>query len=45
MLKQEYKAGEMKLLEGLKLAVKVLSKSLDITKLTSEKSMIVLIYE
>ncbi|XP_014662381.1 PREDICTED: proteasome subunit alpha type-4-like [Priapulus caudatus] len=37
MLKQEYKAGEMKLQTGLKLAVKVLSKSLDITKLTNEK--------
>lgn len=37
MLKQEYKEGEMKMKEGLSLAIKVLSKTLDMTKLTAEK--------
>ncbi|KAJ1530637.1 hypothetical protein ONE63_005511 [Megalurothrips usitatus] len=36
-LKQEYKEGEMTLDEAKALAVKVLSKTLDLTKLTSEK--------
>jgi len=37
MLKQEYKEGETNLKQALQLAVKVLSKTLDMTKLTSEK--------
>jgi len=37
ILKQEYKVGEIKLTEALKLAVKILSKTLDTTKLTHEK--------
>ncbi|XP_050293399.1 proteasome subunit alpha type-4 [Anthonomus grandis grandis] len=36
-LKQEYKEGEMSLQDAKALAVKVLSKTLDVTKLTSEK--------
>merc|ERR1712088_1254982 len=36
-LKQEYKEGEMSLNEALDLAIKVLSKTLDLTKLTPEK--------
>jgi len=37
MLKQEYKEGETNLQQALQLAVKVLSKTLDMTKLTPEK--------
>lgn len=37
MLKQEYKEGEVKLKNALNLAIKVLSKTLDMTKLTAEK--------
>ncbi|XP_077988792.1 proteasome subunit alpha type-4-like [Glandiceps talaboti] len=37
MLKQEYKEGEMKLRDSLALAIKVLNKTLDMTKLSSEK--------
>ncbi|CAF1132456.1 unnamed protein product [Brachionus calyciflorus] len=37
ILKQEYKIGETKLADALNLAVKILSKTLDTTKLTSEK--------
>lgn len=37
MLKQEYKEEEMALNDALKLAVKVLDKTLDITKLTPDK--------
>jgi len=36
-LKQEYKEGEMSLNDALDLAIKVLSKTLDLTKLTPEK--------
>lgn len=36
-LKQEYKEGEMTLEEAKSLAIKVLVKTLDMTKLTSEK--------
>ena len=36
-LKQEYKEGEMSLDSALDLAVKVLSKTLDMTKLTPDK--------
>ena len=36
-MKQEYKEGEMSLNDALDLAVKVLSKTLDLTKLTPEK--------
>lgn len=39
-LKQEYKEGEMTLEDAKALAVKVLSKTLDMTKLTSEKGML-----
>lgn len=38
-LKQEYKEGEMTLKDAEALAVKVLSKTLDMTKLTSEKGV------
>ena len=37
MLKQDYKEGETTLQQALQLAIKVLSKTLDMTKLTSEK--------
>ncbi|VDI37866.1 Hypothetical predicted protein [Mytilus galloprovincialis] len=37
MLKQEYKEGEVKLKDALNLAIKILSKTLDMTKLTAEK--------
>ena len=37
MLKQEYKENETSLSEALDLAIKVLSKTLDMTKLTPEK--------
>jgi len=37
ILKQEYKVGEIKLTDALRLAVKILSKTLDTTKLTHEK--------
>ena len=38
ILKQEYKIGETKLADALKLATKILSKTLDTTKLSPEKS-------
>ena len=41
MLKQEYKEGETDLQTALQLAIKVLSKTLDMTKVTSEKGNIV----
>ena len=37
LLKQEYKEGELALEEALSLSVKVLSKTLDLTKLTPDK--------
>ena len=37
MLKQEYKEGETSLPDALDLSIKVLSKTLDMTKLTPEK--------
>ena len=37
MLKQEYKDGDINLENALQLAIKVLSKTLDMTKVTSEK--------
>jgi 20S proteasome subunit alpha 3 len=37
MLKQEYKEGETTLPDALDLSIKVLSKTLDMTKLTPEK--------
>ena len=37
MLKQEYKENEMSLQDALDLSIKVLSKTLDMTKLTPEK--------
>lgn len=41
-LKQEYKEGEMTLQDAKALAIKVLSKTLDMTKLTSEKGVYIL---
>lgn len=38
-LKQEYKENETTLAEAQALAIKVLSKTLDMTKLTPEKGM------
>lgn len=37
LLKQEYKEGETTLNEALALAIKVLSKTLDLTKLSPDK--------
>lgn len=37
ILKQEYKIGEVNLKDAVKLAIKILSKTLDTTKLTSDK--------
>ena len=37
MLKQEYKEGETNLKQALDLSIKVLSKTLDTTKLTPDK--------
>lgn len=37
MLKQEYKEGEMNLNDALLLAIKTLSKTLDMTKITADK--------
>ena len=37
MLKQEYNEDKMPLPDALKLAIKVLNKTLDVTKLTKEK--------
>ena len=37
MLKQEYNEDKMKLKEALKLSIKTLNKTLDVTKLTAEK--------
>ena len=37
MLKQEYDEDKIPLPEALKLAVRVLNKTLDVTKLTKEK--------
>jgi len=39
-LKTEYKEGQMTLDEAKKLAVKILSKTLDATKLTADKGII-----
>ena len=39
ILKQEYKEDETKLEDALSLAIKVLSKTLDTTKLTADKCM------
>ena len=39
MLKQEYKEGKTTVKDALDLAIKVLSKTLDTTKLTSEKGI------
>jgi 20S proteasome subunit alpha 3 len=36
-LKQEYKEGETTLKDAMALAIRVLSKTLDMTKLTAEK--------
>lgn len=40
MLKQEYKEGEMNLNDALLLAIKTLSKTLDMTKITADKGMV-----
>jgi 20S proteasome subunit alpha 3 len=37
ILKQEYKIGETQLNDALRLAIRIFSKTLDMTKLTSEK--------
>lgn len=37
MLKQDYKEGEMSLSSALALAVKVLNKTMDVSKLSAEK--------
>ena len=37
MLKQDYKEGEMNLSSALALAVKVLNKTMDVSKLSAEK--------
>jgi len=42
MLKQEYKENKTSLNEALKLAIKVLSKTLDTNKLTPERVGVVL---
>ena len=39
MLKQEYNEEKMPLSDALKLAIKVLNKTLDVTKLTTEKGI------
>lgn len=40
MLKQEYNEEKMPLSEALKLAIKVLNKTLDVTKLTKDKGKV-----
>lgn len=40
MLKQDYKEGEMTLSSALALAVKVLSKTIDVSKLSAEKGAV-----
>lgn len=40
MLKQDYKEGEMALSSALALAVKVLNKTMDVSKLSAEKGEI-----
>ena len=40
MLKQEYNEDKMPLSDALKLAIKVLNKTLDVTKLTKEKGAV-----
>lgn len=42
MLKQDYKEGEMTLSAALALAVKVLNKTMDVSKLSAEKGVCVL---
>lgn len=37
MLKQDYKEGEMTLKTALALAIKVLNKTMDVSKLSAEK--------
>lgn len=37
MLKQDYKEGEMTLKSALALAIKVLNKTMDVSKLSAEK--------
>ena len=41
MLKQEYNEEKMSLDDALKLTIRVLNKTLDVTKLTTEKGTIV----
>ncbi len=40
MLKQDYKEGEMTLPSALALAVKVLNKTMDVSKLSAEKGVL-----
>ena len=44
MFKQEYNEEKMDLSDALKLAIKVLNKTLDVTKLTTEKGMFTSVY-
>jgi len=44
-LKTEYKEGQMTLDDAKKLAVKILSKTLDATKLTADKGIFILLYQ
>lgn len=41
MLKQDYKEGEMNLSSALALAIKVLNKTMDVSKLSAEKGNLV----
>lgn len=41
MLKQDYKEGEMMLSAALALAIKVLNKTMDVSKLSAEKGVCV----
>ena len=41
MLKQDYKEGEMTLSAALALAIKVLNKTMDVSKLSAEKGVCV----
>lgn len=44
MLKQDYKEGEMTLSAALALAVKVLNKTMDVSKLSAEKGVCVCVF-
>lgn len=44
MLKQDYKEGEMTLSSALALAIKVLNKTMDVSKLSAEKGKVETIF-